>query len=128
MSDARNAWEFFHAIGDNRSQLHQLLAQLRVLRDVALNARAIGLQFLSQPLKLIDEILDFARRGLRYPAQQRAEAVRRKIVIAGFDWTEGLPGPRQSVDIATSISDGCLISADPIGLVIFMTHSLHITQ
>ena len=42
-TDARSAREFFHAVGDNRSQLHHLLAQFRVFRNVAFNAIAIGL-------------------------------------------------------------------------------------
>ena len=35
--------EFFHAVGDNLRQLHYLLAQFSVFRNVALNAVAIGL-------------------------------------------------------------------------------------
>jgi hypothetical protein len=37
------AGEVFHAVGDNIRQLHYLLAQSGVLRNVALNAVAIGL-------------------------------------------------------------------------------------
>jgi hypothetical protein len=33
----------FHAVGDNLRQLHYLLAQFGVLRNVALNPIAIGL-------------------------------------------------------------------------------------
>ncbi len=52
--------EFFHAVGNNRSQLHDLLAQFSILRNVALNAIAIGLQFSAERLKLTDEIVNFA--------------------------------------------------------------------
>jgi hypothetical protein len=51
-----------HAVGDN-SQLHHLLAQFGVFRNVALNALAIGLQFSPQWLKLTDEIVDFVHRS-----------------------------------------------------------------
>jgi hypothetical protein len=40
----RSCREFFHTFGDNRSQLHHLLAQFCVFRDVALNTIAIGLE------------------------------------------------------------------------------------
>jgi hypothetical protein len=63
-SDARSAREFFHAVGDNRSELHHLLAQFRVFRNVAFNAIAIGLQLSPQCLKLTDEIVNFAQRSL----------------------------------------------------------------
>jgi hypothetical protein len=62
-TDARSAREFFHTVGDNLRQLHHLLAQFSVFRDVALNAIAIGLQSSPQCLKLTDEIVDFAYRG-----------------------------------------------------------------
>ena len=45
-TDPRTAREFFHTVGDNRSQLHHLLAQFRVFRNVALNAIAIVCSFL----------------------------------------------------------------------------------
>ena len=61
--DARSAREFFHAVGDNLRQLHHLLAQFGVFRNVALNAIAIGLQLSPQCLKLTDEIVDFAHRS-----------------------------------------------------------------
>ena len=48
--------EFFHTVGDNRSQLHHLPAQFGVFRNVVLNAIAIGLQFSAERLKLTDEI------------------------------------------------------------------------
>lgn len=99
-----------------------MLTKFGVFRDVALNARAVGLQLFAQSFKLVDEVLDFPRRGLRYPAQQRAEAVGRNIVIADFDWKKGLGGPGNPWTFPlTSISDDCLISADPIGLASFMT-------
>jgi hypothetical protein len=41
--DPRTVREFFHTVGDNRSQLHHLLAQFNVFRNVALNAIAVGL-------------------------------------------------------------------------------------
>ena len=55
-TDPRTAREFFHTVGDNRSQLHHLLAQFGVFRNVALNAIAIGLQFSPQCLKFTDEM------------------------------------------------------------------------
>ena len=42
-NDARAAREFFHTVGDNRSQLHYRLAQFTVLRNVALNTTEISL-------------------------------------------------------------------------------------
>jgi hypothetical protein len=43
LTHARSAWEFFHTFGDDRGQLHHLLAQVCVFRNVALNAIAIVL-------------------------------------------------------------------------------------
>jgi hypothetical protein len=42
--------------------LHHLLAQCLVFLDLALNALAIGLKLSPQPLKLTNEIVNFARR------------------------------------------------------------------
>ena len=62
-TDTWTAREFPHTVGDNSSQLHHLLAQFSVFRNVALNAIAISLQFSPQRLKLTDEIIDFAHRS-----------------------------------------------------------------
>ena len=62
-ADPRSAREIFHAVRNNIGQLHHLLAQFGVFRNVALNSIAIGLEFFPQCLKITDEIVDFARRG-----------------------------------------------------------------
>src|SRR5215472_13205981 len=56
-------WEFFHAVGDNLSQLHYLLAQFGVFRNVALNPVAIGLQLFVQRPEFSDETINFAHRS-----------------------------------------------------------------
>ncbi len=43
-TDASSARELFHTFGYNPSQLHHLMAQFCVFRDVALNTIAIGLE------------------------------------------------------------------------------------
>jgi len=40
--DTRSCWKLFHTFGDNFSQLHHLLSQLAVFRNIALNAIAVG--------------------------------------------------------------------------------------
>jgi len=80
-------WEFFHAVGDNLSQLHYLLAQFGVFRNVALNPVAIGLQLFVQRPEFSDETINFAHRSFRYLAQQSAEMLARHFAIA----TLGLP-------------------------------------
>jgi hypothetical protein len=42
-NDLRADWEFFHTVGDTRSQLHYRLAQFTVFRYVVLNATEISL-------------------------------------------------------------------------------------
>ena len=64
-TDLRSPRQLFHTVGDNRSQLHDLLAQFSVLRNVALNAIAIGLQFSAERLKLTDEIISTDRGSCR---------------------------------------------------------------
>ena len=61
-TDSRSTRQFFHTVGDNRSQLHYLLAQFRVFRNVALNAIAIALQLSAERLKLSDETINFVHR------------------------------------------------------------------
>jgi len=58
------AGEFFHAVRNDFRQLHHLLAQFGVFRNVALNAVAIGLQFSPERLKLTEETINFAHRSL----------------------------------------------------------------
>ena len=40
--DTRSCWKLFHTFGDNFGQLHHLLSQLAVFRNIALNAIAVG--------------------------------------------------------------------------------------
>ena len=55
------AGEFFNAVRNDFRQLHHLLAQFGVFRNVTLNAVAIGLQFSPERLKLTEETINFAR-------------------------------------------------------------------
>jgi hypothetical protein len=40
--DTRSCWKLFHTFGDDFGQLHHLLSQLAVFRNIALNAIAVG--------------------------------------------------------------------------------------
>ena len=59
----RASGKFSHAVRDNFRQLHYLLAQFGVFRNVALNAVAIGLQFSPERLKLTEDTVNFAHRS-----------------------------------------------------------------
>ena len=76
----RTAREFFHTVGDNRSQLHHLLAQFCVFRNVVLNAIAIGLQFSAERLKLTDEIVNFGALRMTLRPRARARGRAREII------------------------------------------------
>ena len=67
--ESRNCRELFHAFGDDVGQLHDLLTELRIFRNLALNAIAVGVQLSSQRLQVADQAVDFARRRLRHPTQ-----------------------------------------------------------
>ena len=56
--------KFFYAVRNDFRQLHHLLTQFGVFRNVALNAVAIGPQFSPERLKLTQETVNFAHRSL----------------------------------------------------------------
>ena len=57
------AGEFFHAVRNDFRQLHHLLAQFGVFRNVALNAVAIGLQLFVQRPEFNDQTINFTYRS-----------------------------------------------------------------
>jgi hypothetical protein len=63
--NARSGGETF--VTDNLGQLHHELIKLCVIFDIVLNTAAVIIQLLVQFLKIVDEILNFARRSLAYP-------------------------------------------------------------
>jgi hypothetical protein len=65
--NTRSGGETFHIVTDNLGQLHHELIKLCVMFDIVLNTAAVIMQLLVQLLKIVDEILNFARRSLAYP-------------------------------------------------------------
>src|SRR6516165_11524058 len=59
---AWSVWQSFHAFGNDLAELHHLLAQSRIVYDVAMDAFAIGAQLFTQVVQITDQRIDLARR------------------------------------------------------------------
>ena len=68
-TDTRSCRQLFHAFRDDVGQLHHLLTELRVFRNVALDTAAIGVKLSTQRLEVNDKAVDFARRCVCDTAQ-----------------------------------------------------------
>src|SRR5215469_12644188 len=60
LSIERRGRKLFHAFRDDVGQLHHLLTELGVFRNLALNAIAVGVQLSSQRLQITDQAVHLA--------------------------------------------------------------------
>src|SRR5215472_13153184 len=79
--NAWSIWQPFHAFGNDLAELHHLLAQSRIVYDVAVDAFAIGAQLFTQVVQIADQRIDLARRIAGNSLEQGAQAVGRRIAI-----------------------------------------------
>src|SRR5262249_210564 len=79
--NAWSIWQPFHAFGNDLAELHHLLAQSRIVYDVAVDAFAIGAQRFTQVVQIADQRIDLARRIAGNSLEQGPQAVGRRIAI-----------------------------------------------
>src|SRR5262249_7232063 len=79
--NAWSIWQPFHAFGNDLAELHHLLAQSRIVYDVAVDAFAIGAQLFTQVVQIADQCIDLVRRIAGNSLEQGAQAVGRRIAV-----------------------------------------------